>query len=153
MNGGFKSYEGEAPYIFISYAHKDNQQALPLLEAISRAGYRLWYDSDIRFGKQWADSLARHIGKCAVFMPLLSPAFANSPDCYDETMYARSKKKAIVPVCLQEVELPPGLEMTLHPVQWLRLSDYRDAEAFALTLDMEPACAPCKETRSQEAAS
>ena len=34
-------YEGEQPYIFISYAHKDSEQVYPILEELNRLGYRV----------------------------------------------------------------------------------------------------------------
>ena len=145
MNANFQPYEGTEPYIFISYARKDGMRARSLLEALHRAGYRVWYDSGIQAGKKWADSLAEHILGCKVFMPLVSFAFADSLNCYDETTYARKKKREILPVYLEEeVSLPPGLDIALYEAQWLKLSDYQDADAFALTLDAEPGCAPCR---------
>ena len=93
MNASFQPYEGTKPYIFISYAHKDGIRVRSLLETLHSAGYRIWYDNGIQAGKNWADSLAEHIMKCAVFMPLLSLAFADSFNCHDETVYARKKSE------------------------------------------------------------
>lgn len=154
MKTSFQPYEGTKPYIFVSYAHKDKARVMSLLDALNLAGYRVWYDKGIQAGLSWAESLAEHIIRCAVFMPFISLAFADSMNCYDETSYAWYKQKAIVPVYLDDVKLPPRLDMAFYELQHLRLSDYRDADAFALTLDMESAFAPCKDTpelHSQEA--
>lgn len=145
MDTSFKPYEGSEPYIFVSYARKDSGQVAPLLDALNFAGYRVWYDSGIPAGKKWADSLAEHIMNCFVFILLVSRASVASDDCYDETSYALYKKKAVVSVYLEDVELPHGLEMKLHTLQWRKLSDYRNLMDFAVSFERESAFTPCKD--------
>ena len=41
------AYEGNESYIFISYAHKDAARVLPVIAALSRDRFRLWYDAGI----------------------------------------------------------------------------------------------------------
>lgn len=41
------AYEGDLPYIFVSYAHKDSREVFDLLEKLSAHGYRIWYDGGI----------------------------------------------------------------------------------------------------------
>ncbi|MBO4839226.1 MAG: toll/interleukin-1 receptor domain-containing protein [Lachnospiraceae bacterium] len=48
----FISYEGGRPYIFISYAHKDCDKVIPVLEDLNRRGYRVWYDDGIEPGSE-----------------------------------------------------------------------------------------------------
>ena len=38
-------YEGNDKYIFVSYAHKDSQKVVPIVETLSSNGFRVWYDS------------------------------------------------------------------------------------------------------------
>lgn len=155
MKTSFEPYEGAEPYIFVSYAHKDAEQVIPLLNALNLAGYRVWYDNGIQAGKRWADSLAEHIIGCAVFMPFISPAFADSVNCYDEAAYARTKSREIFPVYLEErVALPPGLDMAFHPIQWRKLSDYNgNANRFIRSLENEDILKPCHRTNDAEKAS
>lgn len=40
----FKPYEGDKPYIFISYAHADNDAVLPIVSDMHSRGYNIWYD-------------------------------------------------------------------------------------------------------------
>ena len=143
MKPGFQPYEGPEPYIFVRYSAEDTEQVIPLLDALNRAGYRVWYYR-IQAGSRYDDVVAEHILRCGVFLLLLSHASVNSDDCYEETSYARHKKKTIVPVYLEAVELPPGLELRLHSIQHMKLSDYGGAEHFALSLKGEDAFAPCK---------
>lgn len=143
MNANFQPYEGTKPYIFISYARKDGVRARSLLEALHRAGYRVWYYK-VQAGRRYDDVIAEHIIRCSVFFLLLSRSSANSDECYEETSYARHKKRIVVPVYLDAVELPPGLELRLHSFEYMRLSDYGGADHFALALRDEEVFAPCK---------
>ena len=45
----FKPYEGAEPYIFISYAHADSDEVLPVVEDLYRRGYNIWYDCKVNF--------------------------------------------------------------------------------------------------------
>ena len=37
------AYEGQEPYIFISYAHKDSNTVLPIIQGLQERGFRVWY--------------------------------------------------------------------------------------------------------------
>ena len=43
----FKPYEGDKPYIFIRYAHADDDAVLPIVIDMHRRGYNIWYDQGI----------------------------------------------------------------------------------------------------------
>lgn len=146
MKPAFQPYEGPEPYIFVRYAPEDMAQVISFLNALNAAGYRVWYDK-AQAGSRYDDVVAAHIIRCAVFLLLLSRASVRSDDCYEQTMYARHKGRTIVPVYLDDAELPPGLEMRLLSIQYMRLSDYDGMEHFALALRNEDAFAPCEISR------
>ena len=139
-------YEGMKPYIFTSYARKDWERVKPFLDALSDAGYRVWYDAGIQAGEYWTKTLAEKISGCAVFCPLFSKAFNISRFCFDETNYAYRKNKVIVPVYLEKLEQESLDEFYqfLGSRQDLRLYEYADAAQFAERLGRENAFAPCK---------
>ena len=60
MNCRVKPYEGQEPYLFLSYCHKDATQVYPLLETMTRAGYRFWYDDGNHPGDEWPENIAQH---------------------------------------------------------------------------------------------
>ena len=66
------SYEGPEKYIFISYAHKDSDRVLRILEKMTEAGYRIWYDDGIAPGSEWPEDIAAHLDGCAVFLAFVS---------------------------------------------------------------------------------
>ena len=51
----FKPYEGDKPYIFISYAHADDDAVLPIVSDMHRRGYNIWYDEGIEVGSEWQE--------------------------------------------------------------------------------------------------
>ena len=138
-------YEGREPYIFISYARKDKAQVLPYLDALSGAGYRVWYDKGIKAGEHWTETLVEKVEACAVFCPLFSEAFNASRFCFEETDYAYRKDKPIVPAYLEELkpdDLRP-LYRLLGSRQHLRLDDCNPAQ-FVESLKEQQIFEPCK---------
>ena len=140
-----RPYEGMEPYIFISYARKDKERVLPLLNAISGAGYRLWYDAGIHWTDEWSDEIATHLAGSAVLLAFHSAASAQSEHCRAEIHYGRSKKRPILSVYLDDdVELPPGLEMYLNLYQAVKLSQFPNEAAFVSRMGEEVTFAPCR---------
>ena len=137
-------YEGREPYIFISYARKDKEEVLPYLDALSGAGYRLWYDKGIKAGDEWLKTLEEKVKHCEVFCPIFSQAFNDSYYCFRETSYACWRDKKIVPLYLEEVK--DGFRLLfrlLKYLQHLRLDDCAPTQ-FAERLDGEQAFKDCK---------
>ena len=145
MADTFRPYEGTDPYIFVSYARKDADRVLPILAALDRAGYRIWYDAGIHWTEEWPDEIAVHLAGSAVCLAFHSEASSASPHCKAEILYARSKKRPILSAYLaEEVQLPPGIEMYLTLYQSVKLSQFADIAAFVARMDREPVFAPCK---------
>jgi hypothetical protein len=44
------SYKGDAPYVFVSYSHKDAALVYPELGWMQEAGFNVWYDEGIEAG-------------------------------------------------------------------------------------------------------
>ena len=140
-------YEGRAPYIFISYARKDKERVTPYLNALSGAGYRVWYDKGIKAGDDWLKKLEEKVTNCALFCPIFSHAFNDSYYCFRETAYACWRDKKIVPLYLEE--LGENLRLMfrlLKSLQHLRLDDCAPAQ-FAERLERQPVFALCKESQ------
>lgn len=150
MKPAFHPYEGSEPYIFAWYSPEDAETVVPILDALNRAGYRVWYYR-VQAGHRRENIVAEHIIHCSVFLLFLSRSSVNSEnldDCYIESSYARHKKRIVIPVYLDAVELPPGLEMGLHVVQHMRFSDYSGSDHFALALQYEESFTLCKASES-----
>ena len=55
--GNIVPYEGQEPYVFVSYAHKDSHLVIPVLEKLHALGYRIWFDDGIAPGSEWPETL------------------------------------------------------------------------------------------------
>ena len=60
MNG-LKPYQGNEPYLFISYAHADEQAVGSVLENLEEHGVRFWYDDGIEVGSEWPEYIAERL--------------------------------------------------------------------------------------------
>ena len=42
----FEAYNGDDPYLFVSYSHRDTAKVYPILDALYDRKYRIWYDDE-----------------------------------------------------------------------------------------------------------
>jgi hypothetical protein len=105
MKPPFKSYSGDEPYIFISYAHKDRADVYPALSAMAEKGERIWYDEGIKPGKDWAAEIGVHIDNCAMVLWFVSKKSAARTNVTREIRYAKSRKKPILLIYVEDAEL------------------------------------------------
>ncbi len=140
----FTAYEGNEPYIFISYAHKDSVKVLPILEALSQKGFRIWYDAGIEAGTEWPEYIAEHLKNCHVFLAFISKASVASKHCRQEITYAISKGNTFLTVYLEDVKLPDGLEMQLCDTQAMFYERFSSQSIFVDTLAKARELQSCK---------
>ena len=112
-------YEGNEPYIFISYSHKDSNIVLPIVNALSDRGYRVWYDAGIEAGTEWPEYIAEHLVSCGCFIAFLSNNSLSSKNCTREINFAISENKSVLAVYVEECKLSAGMKMQLGSVQAL----------------------------------
>ena len=110
-------YKGTEPYIFISYSHINQLQALKIVERLQKEGYRVWYDEGIDPGTEWDDNIAEHVLACGYFVALISENYLASENCKDELNLAREENKQRLLVYLEDVTLPAGMRMRLNRLQ------------------------------------
>lgn len=142
------TYEGDLPYIFISYAHDDQAAVTYLTRGLDRQGFRLWFDAGIQHGIQWQEYIARKIAGCACMILFLSPAAAASRHCKSEIAYAFSLDKPMLVVYLEDTQLSPGLQMQLSFIQAMFRKHYDNASLLLDALCAEPMLQPCLDTKA-----
>lgn len=123
-------YEGDLPYVFVSYSHRNMDAALQIIARMVDAGYRVWYDEGIDPGTEWDENIAAHVEGCGYFLALISGEYLASDNCKDELNYARDLDKQRVLVYLEETDLPSGMKMRLSRIQAIHKYTYTDEEAF-----------------------
>jgi hypothetical protein len=124
----FAAYVGDDPYVFICYAHENDDVVYPELRWLRDAGINIWYDEGISAGKVWRRELAEAIQSASKLVYYKSKASLQSDHCNREIEYALDKGIEVVPVYLDEIELTPELDLALNRVQALHRqkdSNYR----------------------------
>ena len=145
MYQGIRAYEGNKPYMFISYAHKDSDRIMPILAHLQKEGYRLWFDEGIVPGSEWPENIAQHMNGCAVTVAFISPNSIASPNCRREITYALSKKKPFLSIFLEATEMSPGMELQLSAQQSIMRQNFSSDQLFFDKIATCPDLAPCLE--------
>lgn len=114
-------YEGNEPYIFLSYCHKDANLVYPLLERMAMDGCRIWYDDGIHPGDDWSENVARHLDNCKVCLAMITKEAAASHNCRSELNYAIECEKPVLAVVLEAFEMPRGLRLLLGTLQRIEM--------------------------------
>lgn len=125
-----RPYEGTLPYLFVSYAHKNDAAVLEIIRTLQSRGFRVWYDEGIEAGSEWPESIASHLERAQLVLAFLSPAYLQSDNCRKEMHYALTKKKPVINVYLEQAELSPGMEMQIGNLFALMKYTYPSEESF-----------------------
>lgn len=124
------AYEGHAPYIFISYAHKDSQRVLPILEALQDRGFRIWYDAGIEAGTEWPEYIAEHLLAAECVIAFITENAIASPNCRQEIFFAMDERKPMLAVFLEDIVLSPGMRLRMGSLQAIYRYRHKTEESF-----------------------
>jgi TolB-like protein len=113
----FPAYEGQGPYVFVSYAHEDASEVYPEMQWLREQGFNIWYDDGLRPGSEWHAALAQAIENCSLCLFFVSPRSAQSAHCQREVHYALDQHRVVIAVHLEKSELPSGLRLALSNIQ------------------------------------
>jgi len=117
--------------IFISYSRRDETFIKQLYQALIDRGVSAWYDREnIGVGNQWATDIVTGIKECQLFLLVLSPDSAASPNVRKEVDLAMRYNKQIVPLIWRPVEIPVAMEYQLAGIQWIEFNEAASEEKF-----------------------
>lgn len=133
------------PYIFISYAHVNSDAVLPAIRQMQEQGVSIWYDSGIEAGSEWPEFVAEKVMNCSKFVLFISNAYLQSQNCKRELNFAISRKKDILSVFLEDVQLSPGMEMQLGTYQAIFRKRFANDRQFVQSLAREPFFNSCRQ--------
>ncbi len=125
MDKPFPAYRGDAPYVFVCYAHNDEDMVYPEIGWLHEQGINLWYDEGISAGKNWRAAIGDSLLGASHVLFYISERSLKSDYCNGEMNLALDEGKAVVPVYLEDVELTSDLKVGLNRVQAL----HRDQDA------------------------
>ena len=114
--------------VFISYSHHDRDTCNKIDSILGKyEGFDVWFDRGLTPGEVFRRQIVEVIRESGYFIILLSDASVQSDWCIDEVEYAKKLHKKILPIWVENVELPDELDMILqryHSLFWyLRSSD------------------------------
>lgn len=125
MEKPFSAYSGTEDFVFVCYSHSNADKVYTDLVQLKEAGINLWYDEGIPAGTAWRGEIANAIKNASKLIYFISTSSLKSNHCLREVDYALSHDIEILPVYLENVSLPPELDLVLGRVQGL----YRDKDA------------------------
>ena len=122
----FPAYQGDEPYIFISYSHDDTDLVYPEIERFHDDGYNIWYDEGIISGERWHEVVERALINSSLVVFFVSENAVESLNVRNEVFLASRKNIPIFPIFFEETELKYGLDLTLSsspPITRNKLSE------------------------------
>lgn len=112
-------YDGDQPFIFVSYKHQDLGELAPILHYITKKGYNVWYDKGIQGGTEWDAVIEKKLMGCSLVLLFVSKSAINSKYVRREAKFADILNKPIVSVKLEEANLTYGMGMLLTQYQMI----------------------------------
>lgn len=110
-------YTGSSPFIFISYSHADKAEVYEILDKLMYENFRFWFDEGIEVGSEWRKTIVNFLDKSHTFIVFISANSINSEYVIKEIHRAIKQHKVIIPVFLQETDLPMEIEFELDGLQ------------------------------------
>ena len=141
-----KIYEGNQPFVFISYSHKDTPYVMEVVRALDESGIRVWYDGGIEAGSEWPEYIANHLTTCGCVLCFVSKNYADSDNCRRELTFSLNLKKPTLSLYMEQFEMSPGLQMQLGLVQAVFCDRFATAEALVQEISSVPMVAACRAT-------
>ncbi|CAF4608341.1 unnamed protein product [Rotaria socialis] len=91
----------------ISYNHKNEEISHKLWQKLTDNNFRIWIDKEKMFGSIM-ERMAEGVERSEFVIICMSPTYAASPACQSEATYAKSKKRALIPIEVQKDFKPRG---------------------------------------------
>ena len=102
------AYQGNKPYIFLSYAHADKELAHQVVDYLHEHNFKVWFDEGIHTGTQWKEVILEKIANpnCSVMVFLATQNSLVSGECKKELYFANKKGIPIINMVMDKPKLP-----------------------------------------------
>ena len=112
--------------VFVSYSSQDFEEVHRIVEQLRGAGVSVRMDEGgIEAATLWSEAIVEAINDSKVLIMMVSGHSTDSPNVVKEVMLSSESGKVILPVYLEEAEIPSRLKYQLTGIQHL--------EAFSLS--------------------
>jgi hypothetical protein len=132
----FKAYEGDGPFVFVSYSHTDRLQVYPIIDYLNKSGINIWYDEGIPVSEDWKSSIVDNLERCSTFLVFITPRIIDSKYVRKEISFALKKQKPFFSVYLKETQLPSKLEFEIGDIQFMNKYLMSETEFYSKLTDM-----------------
>lgn len=109
----YPAYRGTEPYVFVSYAHLDQESVFAEIKRFNEAGFHVWYDEGISPGNEWTDEIADALDGCSLFVVMITPTSAPRKNVLNEINFALDENKPFLAIHLEETEIKRGLKLRI----------------------------------------
>jgi hypothetical protein len=92
---------------FISYSSQDRERILPLVDALEKTGWSVFWDRTIPAGKTWQQFIGSEIKACRSVVVVWTENSVTS-DWVEEEAESGKQRRILIPVLLDKVEPPFG---------------------------------------------
>ena len=89
----------EAPYIFVSYSHRDRERVFPIITRLYEKGWRIWYDEGLEVTENYYTSLSRHIKNCTVFLLFVTENSVKSEFVSEHELLLATTMRKRIAIC------------------------------------------------------
>ena len=108
------------PEIFASYSREDQAQVFPIVDKLRERGLNIWIDQEgIHGAKLWSQEIVNAIESSKVFILFASAKAFVSKNVTKELALASESDKHILPIFIEEAEIPPAMKYQLAGIQHL----------------------------------
>jgi len=146
------AYEGKEPYIFISYAHKDQQTVYTVIRSLQSKGFHVWFDGGIEAGSEWPEYIASHLRNCECVLTFISKNFVDSHNCRRELIFAQNLNKPLLNVYIDDAKLTDGMQLQLGLNQAIYKKNFDSQDSFVDALCRARIVQDCKTAATAPAA-
>ena len=119
------------PDVFISYSREDQQQVVRMVEYLREQGLSVWMDeTDIHGATMWTEEIVEAIHKCNLFILAISRHSTGSKNVVKELALASEREKIILPIYLEQCDIPKNMEYQLAGIQNIALHTLDKGKAY-----------------------
>lgn len=117
--------------VFISYSSRNRAIVLPLVESLRSHGYNVWVDQGGLHGaSQWSEQIVAAIQDTNSFILVSSGHSFASHNVVKEVSLASEQRKPVIPVFIEETEVPKSLQYQLAGLQRVEYDELNHEESM-----------------------
>ena len=110
------------PDVFISYSRENQREVIKLVEYLREQGIAVWMDeTDIHGATIWTKEIVEAIRACNLFILAISRHSPGSKNVVKELALASEREKIILPIYLEQCDIPETMEYQLAGIQNIAL--------------------------------